>query len=122
MILTAPDNSKLIQLQQEPQNLRRLENAAINISDVIYNVQAWKKSGIALLVNGYSYLEIRPKLLSQGQKNFTSFSDYIKDIHLNKFFYEEVATEFDIFQPDRKTPKLHQEGQLQTFCVDKRLS
>jgi hypothetical protein len=75
MILTAPDNSKLIQLQQEPQNLRRLENAAINISDVIYNVQAWKKSGIALLVNGYSYLESRPKLLSQGQKNFTSFSD-----------------------------------------------
>ncbi len=75
MILTAPDNYKLIQLQQEPQNLRRLENAAINISDVIYNVQAWKKSGIALLVNGYSSLEIRPKLLSQGKKNFTSFSD-----------------------------------------------
>jgi len=37
MILTAPDNSKLIQLQQEPQNLRRLENAAIDISNVIYN-------------------------------------------------------------------------------------
>ena len=115
MILTAPDNSKLIQLQQELQNLRRLENAAINISDVIYNVQAWQKSEIALLVNGYSYLEIRPKLLLQGQKNFTLFSDYIKDIHLNKFFYEEVATEFDIFKLDLKTPKLHQEGQLQTF-------
>ena len=37
MILTAPDNSKLIQLQREPQNLRRLENAAIDISNVIYN-------------------------------------------------------------------------------------
>jgi len=110
-----PDNSKLIQLQQEPQNLRRLENTTIDISEVIYNVQAWEKSGIALLVNGYSYSEIRPKLLSQGKKNFTSFSDYIKDIHLDKFFYEKVTTEFDIFKLDLKTPKLHQEGQLQTF-------
>ena len=83
MILTAPDNSKLIQLQQEPQNLRRLENAAIDISNVIYNALAWEKPGITSLVNEYSYLEIRPKLLSQGQKNFTSFSDYIKDIHLD---------------------------------------
>ena len=67
MILTAPDNSKLIQLQQEPQNLRRLENATIDISEVIYNVQAWEKSGIASLVNGYSYSEIRPKLLSHAK-------------------------------------------------------
>jgi hypothetical protein len=67
-------------------------------------------------------LEIRPKLLSQGQKNFTSFSDYIKDIHLDEFFYKEVATEFNIFKPDLKTLKLHQEGQLETFCVDKRYS
>jgi hypothetical protein len=54
MVLPAPDNAKLIQLLKEPQNLKKLEEAAINISNVIYNFQTWEKPGIALLVNGYS--------------------------------------------------------------------
>ncbi len=94
----APDNAKLVQLQQQPQNSKKLEDVAIDISDVIYSAKIWEKAGIASLVNGYSYTEIRPKLLFKGQNNFTSFSDYIKDIALDEFFYEEVATEFDIFK------------------------
>ncbi len=69
---------------------------------------------------------MRPKLLShlQGQqkKSFISFSDYIKDIALDEFFFEEVATEFDIFKTDDKLTKLLQEAQLETFCVDKRFT
>ena len=122
MNLPAPDNAKLVQLQQQPQNSKKLEDVAIDISDVIYSAKIWEKAGIASLVNGYSYTEIRPKLLFKGQNNFTSFSDYIKDIALDEFFYEEVATEFDIFKFDYKTAKPLQEQQLETFCVDKRFS
>jgi hypothetical protein len=63
MILPAPDNAKLIQLQQQLQNSKKLEDVAIDISDVFYSAQTWEKAGIASLVNGYSYSEIRPKLL-----------------------------------------------------------
>jgi hypothetical protein len=122
MNLPASDNAKLVQLQQQPQNSKKLEDVAIDISDVIYSAKIWEKAGIASLVNGYSYTEIRPKLLFKGQNNFTSFSDYIKDIALDEFFYEEVATEFDIFKFDYKTAKPLQEQQLETFCVDKRFS
>ncbi len=122
MILPAPDNAKFIQLQQLPQNWKKLEDAAIDISNVIYSAQTWEKAGIASLVNGYSYSEIWPKLLFKGQNNFTLFSDYIKDIALDEFFYEEVATEFDIFKVDYKATKSLQDQQLVAFCIDKRLS
>jgi hypothetical protein len=120
MTLPAPDNAKLIQLQQQPQNSKKLEDVAIDISDVIYSAKTWEKAGIASLVNGYSYTEIRPKLLFKGQNNFTSFSDYIKDIALDEFFYEDIATEFDIFKVNYKATKPLQEQELVAFCIDKR--
>ncbi len=49
------------------QNSKKLEDVAIDISDVIYSAKIWEKAGIASLVNGYSYTEIRPKLLFKGQ-------------------------------------------------------
>ncbi len=55
MILPALDDAMLIQLQQQPQNSKKLEDVAINISNVIYSAQTWEKAGIASLVNGYSY-------------------------------------------------------------------
>jgi len=54
MTLTAPDNAKLIQLQQQPQNSKKLEDVAVDISDVIYSAKTWEKAGIASLINSYS--------------------------------------------------------------------
>jgi hypothetical protein len=122
MTLPALDNAKLIQLQKQLQNSKKLEDVAINISDVIYSARSREKAGIATLVNGYSYSEIRPKLLSKEQNTFTSYVDYIKDIALDNFFYEEAVTEFDIFNTNYKATKPLQEQQLVVFCIDKKLS
>ncbi len=43
MNLPAPDNAKLVQLQQQPQNSKKLEDIAIDISDVIYSAKTWEK-------------------------------------------------------------------------------
>jgi hypothetical protein len=63
-----------------------LENVAKEVSNTIITAQTWEKPGLASLVNGYSYTELRLKLLSQLQgrekKSFISFSDYIKGIAL----------------------------------------
>jgi hypothetical protein len=126
MLFHVVDNIKLMHLQKDPNNLRRLEDVAKEVSNTIISAQTWEKPGLASLVNGYSYSELRPKLLSQlrspEKKSFISFSDYIKDIALDKYFFEEVLTEFDIFKTDYKLMKLPQEAQLETFCVDKRFT
>jgi hypothetical protein len=119
MTLSASDNAKLVQLQQQLQNSKKLEDVAIDISDVIYSAKIWEKAGIASLVNGFSYTEIRPKLLFKGQNNFTSFSDYIKDIALDEFFYEEVATEFDIFKSTTRQRNLFKSNSLWPFASTK---
>ncbi len=54
------------------------------------------------------------------KKTLKPFSEYIKDIALNEFFYEEVTTEFDIFRMVYKLTKLPQEEHLETSCIDKR--
>jgi hypothetical protein len=122
MVFHALDNMKLMKLQNDPNNLRRLETVAKEVSNTIINAQTWEKPGLALLVKGYSFSELRPKLLSHDKKSFISFPDYIKNIALDKFFFEEVATEFDIFKTNYKSMKLPQEAQLETFCINKRFT
>ncbi len=55
MVFHALNNIKLMILQQEPNNLRRLETVAKEVSNTIINAQTWEKPGLASLVNGYSF-------------------------------------------------------------------